>query len=186
MKIRFLKMKDWLLMTAMGALGMTGCQSQKNMPTQPNTNDDVVVESPDARNEVALMYGVPMMDYVVKGRVIDPQGKPVEGIQVVMLNRNIDISPDNMMEDNPRVLDYIRHNSDTTDAQGAFNVKVGDVPVEQQSLIIRDIDGERNGSFIDQKLEVTFTPEDQVKPREGWYQGMRMKDVDITVTPKEK
>ena len=37
MKIRFLKLKDWLLMTVMGMLGLTGCHSTKEAAQEPAT-----------------------------------------------------------------------------------------------------------------------------------------------------
>ena len=35
MKIRFLKLKDWLLMTVMGLMGLTACHSSKEVAQQP-------------------------------------------------------------------------------------------------------------------------------------------------------
>ena len=35
MKIRFLKLKDWLLMTIMGTLGMAGCHGAKDFAKEP-------------------------------------------------------------------------------------------------------------------------------------------------------
>ena len=185
MKIRFLKLKDWLLMTAMSLFGLTACHTTKEAAqSTPATEDDTPVEAPTPRKEMALMYGVPTMDFVIKGRVINEQGKPVKGMQVILVNQTIDITPDHMDEDNPYVADYIRQMSDTTDAQGAFECHARDVPVESQRVIVRDIDGSKNGAYEDQILDITFTPEDQTKERNGWYMGTRTKDVDITVTTK--
>ena len=77
MKIRFLKLKDWLLMCAMGLFGLTACHTAKKVAEEPVKNDDKdTVEQPVPRGgEMALMYGVPTMDFVVKGRVINEQGK---------------------------------------------------------------------------------------------------------------
>lgn len=185
MKLRYLKVKNWLLMTVMGLFGLTACHSAKNVAKdQDPAAADPQIQQPDPRNEIALMYGVPTMDFTVKGRVIDGQGKPVDGMQVVLLNQNIDITPDNMHDDNPRVRQYLSQVADTTDAQGQFSTTVSDVPVTSQRLIVRDIDGDKNGYYEDQIIDVIFTEGDQTKPREGWYQGAREKDVDITVEPK--
>lgn len=182
MKIRFLKVKNWLLMSVMGLFGLTACHSTKDIAQEQPEND--TPEQPTPRNEIALMYGVPTMDFVVKGRVIDQQGKPVQGMQVVLLNSSIDITPDNMMEDNKNVRSYLNEVADTTNANGEFRTQVKDVPVENQRLIVRDIDGEKNGVKKDQLIEVQFTETDQVEKREGWYMGSREKDVDITVEEK--
>ncbi len=185
MKIRFLKLKNWLLMTAMGLLGMTACHSPKEATkgTQPPLDPKDPVVEPDARN-FAVMYGVPQMDFRLSGRVVDAEGRPVEGMQVVLVNQTIDISPDYMQEDNPHVQQYLRSASDTTDAEGRFEASVRDVPVESQRVIVRDIDGEKGGSYQSQMLEVKFGPEDQTEQGSKWYQGQRSKEVEIVVEEK--
>ena len=186
MKIRFLKLKDWLLMSVMGLFGLTACHTSKEAATaqQPVDDGDDAVVAPTPRNEMALMYGVPTMDFVVKGRVIDEQGKPVKGMQVILVNQTVDIAPDHMDEDNPYVQNYIQKASDTTDAQGTFECHVKDVPVDVQRVIVRDIDGKKNGSYEDQMVDIMFTEADQSGERKGWYMGSRTKDVDITVLKK--
>lgn len=181
MKIRFLKLKDWLLMTAMGFFGLTACHTAKE-PTQSPTAKESDSTSP--RNEMALMYGVPTMDFVVKGRVIDTHGVPVEGMQVILVNQTIDIAPDHMEEENPYVQEYIQQSADTTDANGAFECHTRDVPADIQRVIVRDIDGSKNGSYEDQMIDIKFMPEEQTEERKGWYMGTRIKDVDITVLEK--
>jgi len=187
MKIRFLKLKDWLLMTAMGLFGLTACHTAKEAANQqPKDNDpDDAVVAPNPRNEMALMYGVPTMDFVVKGRVIDSYGNPVKGMQVILVNQTVDIAPDHMDEDNPYVKEYIEQASDTTDAQGTFSCHTRSVPVDRQRMIIRDVDGSANGSYEDQMVEIEFTEENQTGERKGWYMGVRTKDVDITVLKKK-
>ena len=186
MKIRFLKFKDWLLMSMMGLLGLTACNSAKKVAEEPVAgNEPDSIENPVPRGgEMALMYGVPTMDFVVKGRVINEQGKPVKGMQVILVNQTVDIAPDHMDEDNPFVQDYIEHSSDTTDAEGVFECHVKDVPVDVQRVIVRDIDGKKNGSYEDQMVDIVFTEADQSGERKGWYMGRRVKDVDITVSEK--
>ena len=186
MKIRFLKFKDWLLMGIMGLFGLTACHTAKKVVEEPVMNDDKdSVEQPVPRGgEMALMYGVPTMDFVVKGRVINEQGKPVKGMQVILVNQKVDIAPDHMDEDNPYVQDYIQHASDTTDEQGVFECHVKDVPMDVQRVIVRDIDGKKNGSYQDQMVDIEFTDADQTGERKGWYFGKRTKDVDITVSKK--
>ena len=185
MKIRFLKLKDWLLMSVMGLFGLTACHSTKEAAAQQPADDgDDAVVAPNPRNEMALMYGVPTMDFVVKGRVINEQGNPVKGMQVILVNQTVDIAPDHMDEDNPFVQSYIQKASDTTDAQGVFECHVKDVPVESQRVIVRDIDGNKNGGYEDLMVEIPFTEADQTGERKGWYMGARIKDVDITVLKK--
>ena len=186
MKIRFLKLKDWLLMSVMGMFGLTSCHCHTEVAQEPVVGDEPdSIEQPVPRGgEMALMYGVPTMDFVVKGRVINEQGSPVKGMQVILVNQTVDIAPDRMDLDNPYVQDYIERASDTTDAQGVFECHVKDVPVDVQRVIVRDIDGKTNGSYEDQMVDILFTEADQSGERKGWYMGKRIKDVDITVSKK--
>lgn len=58
MKIKYLKVKNWLLVSLASLLGIsTGCGGEE--------------------------YGCPEADYRVKGTVVDEQGAPVEGIGVM-------------------------------------------------------------------------------------------------------
>ena len=187
MKIHFLKVKNWLLLTAMGLFGLTACHTAK----EPARSADPATPEPTPgkvsdRGEAAVMYGVPTMNFVVKGTVRDAQGTPVKGLQVTLLNQNVDIDPEHMQEDNPYVLNYLKRASDTTDAQGAYECHTSDVPVESQQVMVRDIDGEANGSYESQMFEVKFTEGDQTANRQGWNMGTREKKVDITVVKAKK
>ena len=53
-----------------------------------------------------------------------------------------------------------------------------------QRVIVRDIDGSKNGVYEDQMIDIRFTEADQNGERKGWYMGTRTKDVDITVSKK--
>lgn len=185
MKIKFLKVKNWLLLTAMGLFGMAACHTAKESarPSDPATPEPTSGKVSD-RGEAAVMYGVPTMDFVVNGTVRNEQGKPVKGLQVVLVNQNLDIDPEQMHEDNPYVLNYLKRASDTTDAQGVYECHTTDVPVESQQIIVRDIDGKANGSYESQMFEVKFTEGDQTTTRQGWNMGTREKKVDITVIKK--
>ena len=185
MKIRYLKLKRWLLMAVMGWFGVTSCQSGRNVAAggqQPEEGGRKEAVDP---SQMAVMYGVPQMDFEVKGRVVDAEGRPVEGMQVVLVNQTVDIAPDYVQEDNPYVQDYIRSASDTTDAEGRFVVVARDVPVDSQRVMVRDIDGDRNGRYQDQMLHVGFTAGTEAEKEGPWYQGKRTKEMDIVVEKKQ-
>ena len=63
MRIKYLKLKNWLLVTLGGLLGVSlaGCES----------------------DPIACEYGCPEGTYHVKGTVVNSKGEPVEGIVVV-------------------------------------------------------------------------------------------------------
>ena len=189
MKIRYLKLKDWLLMTVLGLFGLTACHSTKEVVTNPTDTlvpppDDPIVEKPEPRDPVVVMYGVPTMNFVVKGQVVDEQNKPVPGMQVVLVNQRIDIEPGRMDESHPYVQQYLKESSDTTDANGQYQVTTRDVPADRQQIIVRDIDGEKNGSYEDQMFDVDFTQGEQTQPRQGWNMGTLERKLTITVNRK--
>lgn len=180
MKTRILKLKNWLLMAAVGALGLSACHSTKNVTT-PQTPEEPQVDTPKPRDPVVVMYGVPTMNFVVNGKVTNDDGKPVKGMQVILLNRNVDITPDEMHEDNPYVQDYIRQSSDTTDVDGNYTVRTSDTPAERQQMIIRDIDGAENGKYKSLLLDIDYRDAVQTQARQGWNMGTREKTEDIVV-----
>lgn len=186
MKIQFLKVKNWLLLSLMGVFGITACHSTKEVAQQPVNvnNDDGPVAQPRPRGEMAVMYGVPTMNFVVKGKVVDEQGQAVKGIQVTLVNQSVDVTPEYLQEDNPYVRDYFKRVADTTDVQGRFTSSVTDVPVEAQRILVRDIDGKSNGQYEDQMLDVDFSDAQQSKAGKGWDRGEKVKEVEIVVKKK--
>lgn len=56
MRLKYLKFKNWLLLTLMGALGLSGCRSHKQ---QADSTDRQIAPS----NEIMLLYGVPPTDF---------------------------------------------------------------------------------------------------------------------------
>ena len=105
MKIKFLKLKNWLLLSLMGTLGIGACHSSKDVAQAPEPEPE---NQPRPRSEMALMYGVPTMDYVVKGKVLNTDGKPVKGLQVVLVNNNIDLTADTIYGNDEYVERYIQ------------------------------------------------------------------------------
>lgn len=184
MKKQFYSLKNWLLVTLMGALGLSACHSTKEV-NQPTLPEEPQVDRPQPRDEKILMYGVPTMNFTVKGRVVNEEGMPVAGMHVVLLNNNIDITPEEMHEDNPYVRDYLRFSSDTTAADGSFEVKTTDTPALKEMMIVRDIDKDENGYYEDQMLEVSFEDAKETQQRQGWNMGTREAEIDVTVVRKQ-
>ena len=84
MKIKYLKIKNWFLVTLMGAMGFSSCHCNKELadpqPDTPPIQD---------REPVRLMYGVPSMNFMIRGQVKDADGRPVRDIRVNMLDRGM-------------------------------------------------------------------------------------------------
>lgn len=206
MKIKYLKLKNWLLISLMGALGLSACHSNKKVvepdpePDKPKpsqgdyravpmygvpynkySENDLkkVKDEPQAqpREPQVTVYGVPTVDFAVKGRVINANGKPVEGVQVMLLNSDID--PQNIPT-TPEWQQRLKSVSDTTDVQGTFELTTTDRPWEKMNVMVRDIDGKKNGTYESQLIEVEFgEAKPGNRPMNGWHQGTREAEITI-------
>ena len=221
MKIKYLKLKNWLMVTAMGLLGLSACRSGKDIAkdgdkdkdrkgydTQvpvlmygvPTTElidsvapfqqeDSAVTPSkpvvpPQPREPQVTVYGVPTCAFNIKGKVTDASGKPVKGLQVILVDSRID--PDNLPQ-NEYWDAELRRMTDTTDAKGNFEVNGSDRPWEQMRVLVRDIDGAKNGSFQQQLVEVEFgEPEGGDRSVSKWKLGTKKAEVTIKMKRKKK
>ena len=155
-----MRRKRWnvetLLSGALALLGFTGCSD--------------INDAPD-------LYGTPSVDYRVLGTVTDEEGKPLEGIQVVM--------------DNPWIVSYLDEGGkeilpkvDTTnmkilpdtvytDKKGQFSgLKTMAGSLNKLTVEFRDIDGEANGGeFKSERFTKDKFDKKQLKKGDGWYDG---------------
>ena len=189
MKIKYLKLKNWLLVSLMSVLGFTACKSSKPAATsdqKESEQSEQIEKKPirDDRGQAALMYGVPTMSYHVKGQVVNHQGKPVKGIQVVMLNRNMGNTPNNPGEENPEIEDYMKIYADTTKNDGTFDIKAKDFPSEYMRVFVRDVDGPSNGNYQNDVVSLEFTGDEIKDESRGWNKGVAEKEgVTIKLKP---
>ncbi len=109
------------------------------------------------------MYGTPTADWSVKGKVLDPDGKPVAGIQVILGNH---------FEDGPGVIydnHYIPIDTVNTGVDGSFSYQKHGFPIEHLQIDTHDIDGEAGGGeFQDATILVRNI---EYKDKKGWYVG---------------
>lgn len=189
MKIKYLKLKNWLLVSLMSVLGFTACKSSKPAATsdqKESEQSEQIEKKPirDDRGQAALMYGVPTMSYHVKGQVVNHQGKPVKGIQVVMLNRNMGNTPNNPREENPEIEDYMKIYADTTKNDGTFDIRAKDFPSEYMRVFVRDVDGPSNGNYQNDVINLEFTRDEIKAESKGWNKGVAEKEgVTIKLKP---
>lgn len=178
MKVKFLKLKNWLLVTLMGAMGLSSCHCHKGLvepKTEPETTPDV-----RDRGEMRLMYGVPTMNYMIRGQVKSPDGKPLKDIRVNMLERGMEVSGTELQGDAEAVSSWLENTAVKTDKKGRFEIKNSGIPQERVRLIVRDVDGKENGEYKDRVVEMDVTPADVDKTdAAGWNQGTFDKDVEI-------
>ena len=174
MKIRILKLKDWLILSLMGLMGFSSCHSTKELTApEPETKP-----TPKPREEIRLMYGVPTMDFHISGRVKDSKGKPVEGVAINMLERGLNATADTIYGDQDNIQRYLKRTEVRTDSQGRFVVNTQDLPRESVRVLVRDTDGNANGEYKNQLLEVPVDNVDRSKAN-GMYQGSFIKVMEI-------
>lgn len=184
MKIRFLKLKNWLLVTLMGALGLSGCHSHKKL-AGPEADPDTVPAVRD-RGEMRLMYGVPTMNYMIRGQVKDAKGKPVQDIRVNMLERNMETDASGALVGDAEAIDnWLQGTEVRTDKKGRFTIQNSGLPQEEVRLLVRDVDGKEKGDFQNQLVGLQVTPEDMDRSDAGgWNQGTFNKKVTIQLEKK--
>ncbi|MBR1850433.1 MAG: radical SAM-associated putative lipoprotein [Bacteroidales bacterium] len=179
MKMRFFKIQSYLMGLLLGALGFGGCRTAHNVaakqpadgsaaPTKggrvvvlPPEPDTIVVRPPEPREPIALMYGVPTMNFRVRGQVL-AKGKPVRDIQVLVLDEGIEATPDTIYGPPDRVSRYVESQAVRTLPDGTFEVSGQGRPLPTVRLLVRDTDGSNNGSYKNQLLEVPTHSDEEV------------------------
>ena len=183
MKVRYLKLKNWLLLSLMGALGLSGCHCHKKL-AQPEAEP----ETPEVRDrgEVRLMYGVPTMNYMIRGQVKDPNGRPVRDIRINMLEYNMETTAEGTLDGDPEAIDrWLQSTEVRTDKKGRFTIQNSGLPQEQVRLMVRDVDGKSNGEYKNRVVEMKVMPDDVDRTNAGgWNQGTFSKEVKINLENK--
>lgn len=191
MKIRYLKLKNWFLVSLMSLFGLSSCHCHKEMeksdPTQGRATSESSGEKPkiQPRQEIRLMYGVPTMNYMVRGQVKNADGQPVKGIRVNMLERGMEVKDGRLVGEPEKVQLWLDQNSVSTDGEGRFEIKTQGLPQENVRLLVRDVDGPENGDLKDQLLNMPVQQGDVDREGSGgWNQGSFNKKVEIELENK--
>jgi putative lipoprotein (rSAM/lipoprotein system) len=108
-------------------------------------------------------YGVPHARYSIKGSVTDTLGVPIPGIE-------IRIKTDHGAP--------IEEKEIYTNKEGGFDATYTSFPREKLILTAKDVDGETNGSFQTDSVEVVFNKDDYYEEGDGhWYDGAAKKEL---------
>ena len=154
MKDLFLRFCRWAL-PLLGVAAVTSCEIDAPAPmygSPPSDYDDMIG-----------MYGTPVVEFSVKGKVVDPDGNPIQGIEISH--------------------DYSGHKVYTLE-DGSFDYASEDIGFEMETVTLEftDIDGEENGGdFQSQEVPV---PVQQTEPGDGgWNNGkFEAEGVEIIMT----
>ncbi|WP_449032991.1 radical SAM-associated putative lipoprotein [Porphyromonas sp.] len=125
-------------------------------------------------------YGSPYVEYEVKAKVQSPEGKPIEGIEVTLLEKS------NYAEDGFVSWTKIQQ----TDANGVAQIFDDASAFGRNMLYVRavDADGAKNGRWETKVDSVAITPADihKDKSKGHWYEGTIKKEVTLTMAPVPK
>lgn len=181
MKIKFLKLKHWLIASLMGALGFSSCHSSKTI-AEPEEDESPIIHE---REEMRLMYGVPTMNYRISGQVRNAEGRPVGKMRVNMLERGMEVREGELQGDPESVNRWLEETAVETDKTGRFELKQSGLPQEQVRILVRDVDGTNNGEYRNQVIELDVLPDDLDRTGAGgWNQGTFNKEVQVKVQPR--
>lgn len=181
MKVRYLKLKNWLIATLMGTLGLAGCHCHKQI-AEPEPEPKPVAR-PD--EPVRLMYGVPTMDFQLRGEVRNPQGKPIRNVRINMLERNMELQGTQLQGDPEAIDRWLQGTEVSTDSEGRFELKSSGLPQDTVRLLIRDADGKENGTYQDRVVVMPVDRKDvDATKAGGWYQGTFNKEISIELEKK--
>ncbi|MCR5139662.1 MAG: radical SAM-associated putative lipoprotein [Bacteroidaceae bacterium] len=140
----------------------------------------------DARTE----YGVPSVDFKVKGTVTDEASSPLEGIRVIV-RREFDNWPSpkqSYVDDLGRYHEYGGDDTLYTDARGKYESRVLEsVSVGGQKVYFDDVDSKAHaGVFESDSVLIKDAPKEAFNQGDGhWYQGGYAYTVDVKLKKKE-
>lgn len=150
---KIMTMKNKFLAGLLAALGFSSCSPFADH------------EGGDDNGGGMVMYGVIRTSFVVKGKVTDTAGKPIEGIRVVL---------------RPALEEYYTHTpNDTLYTSSAGTFVTNDWPEDLPGGYVveaKDVDGAENGSYKSAERMINFGPE---RSDYGWEEGRMVKTVDF-------
>jgi putative lipoprotein (rSAM/lipoprotein system) len=158
----FIKKMNWGLASIIGLLGFGGCE--------------IIYPK--------VEYGVPHADYTVKGVVSNKATKkPIEGIRVGYGCQSCPQSEYGVIPTPYQPKAHV-----LTNAKGEFKLTDSTFPEKNLKLpvYVEDLDGEENGLFETEILEVDFSKAEQTKKSKSWYEGEYTVTLNVELTETEK
>ena len=149
MKIKYLKLKNWLYVALGGMLGI-------NL-------------SCDKTPPIACEYGAPEATYTVKGQVTNQNQEPISGIRVKM-----NFSAENFNDDVWGTSDVVSDSNGRYDIS-TYQFPYTDT----MYLKFSDVDGEENGVYADTVVHVLFKDAQFTGGDGSWYWGAATVTKDV-------
>lgn len=134
-------------------------------------------EEGEDKDDISLAYGCPYVDFDVKARVQTPDGKPIEGVEVTLLERSYESDGD-----------FVSWSEiGRTDANGVAQISDSQTAFDVEKLYVQAVDGDgaENGEWATKVDSVAITPDDRrnAESKGDWYQGIIKKEITLTMEP---
>jgi putative lipoprotein (rSAM/lipoprotein system) len=123
---------------------------------------------PEINNE-RYEYGTPYATFSFHGTVSDKRGMPVKSIKV-----EVTLAGDEYIEGETQ-----------TDERGQYSTQFRTFPVDEFQVIVSDVDGDLNGSYMNDTIPATINKTDYYEVGEGWNHGSADKEVNIILKDKQ-
>lgn len=121
---------------------------------------------------VPVMYGSPSATYEVKGKVLDNEGNPINGIKIVLQDDATDPNPYEIAESQSL-------------ENGDYKIRNTILPRSKLYLSVEDIDGTENGGeFEEQTIELDFSKVEATGDKGAWYEGTKSLEKHIVMQEK--
>lgn len=116
------------------------------------------------------MYGTPVMYYTIKGRVVDADSQPINGIKVEAVKYTLKNTDKVIYDNNERELD----GEAMTDKNGDYVIELDDIGFglpETADIVFsfEDVDGEDNGGEFADKEETFHSVNQQLVDENGYW-----------------
>lgn len=121
---------------------------------------------------VPVMYGSPSATYEVKGKVLDNEGNPINGIKIVLQDDATDPNPYEIAESQSL-------------ENGDYTIRNTTFPTNKLYLSVEDVDGTANGGeFEEQTIELDFSKVEATGDKGAWYEGTKSLEKQIVMQEK--
>ena len=157
---KLLKTANWILSGILAVLGFSGCNGEE-------------------MNEMADMYGCPHATFNLYGKVLNVSKSGIPDIKLELQFKvlNTEGGKNNFIPGADPII---------TDKDGNFRTSLTTIPTDVIRIIATDIDGDTNGSYAKDSIDIKISKEDYLNKGDSeWDYGFVSKD-NLMIELKEK